>query len=181
MNAGLHAPGVRAEVLARASELRTLDVINITDGRRLGHVFDIALDVDSGRSGLLWSRRRNRHGFRFCVKAPMSRCLGIVSSKSVLTSSSLSCLNTKQAVHGDAEKTSPYASLADFQRRSSRMPAASSLSFIQSPLLLTNQHIIHGFTTTRRGLRRISLRFAQSGPSCRRSSPNGNRQPTSCL
>lgn len=27
------------------------------------------------------------------------------------------------------------------------MPAASSLSFIQSPLLLTNQHIIHGFTT----------------------------------
>lgn len=49
MNSGLHAPGVRAEVLARASELRTLDVINITDGRRLGHVFDIALDVDSGQ------------------------------------------------------------------------------------------------------------------------------------
>lgn len=36
-------------MLARASELRALDVINITDGRRLGHVFDIALDVDSGQ------------------------------------------------------------------------------------------------------------------------------------
>jgi len=41
--------GGEAEVLARASELRALDVINVTDGRRLGNVFDIALDVDSGQ------------------------------------------------------------------------------------------------------------------------------------
>lgn len=32
----------------RASELRALDIINITDGRRLGNVFDLDLDVDSG-------------------------------------------------------------------------------------------------------------------------------------
>lgn len=33
----------------RASELRVLDVINITDGRRLGHLYDIDLDADSGQ------------------------------------------------------------------------------------------------------------------------------------
>lgn len=35
-------------VLVRASDLRTLDVINITDGRRLGNVFDLDLNVDTG-------------------------------------------------------------------------------------------------------------------------------------
>lgn len=35
-------------MLVRASELRALDIINITDGRRLGNVFDLDLDVDTG-------------------------------------------------------------------------------------------------------------------------------------
>lgn len=39
---------VAPAVLVRASELRMLDVINITDGRRLGNVFDIDLDVNTG-------------------------------------------------------------------------------------------------------------------------------------
>lgn len=42
------ALGVVVRVLVRASELRTLDVINITDGRRLGNVFDLDLNVDTG-------------------------------------------------------------------------------------------------------------------------------------
>lgn len=44
-------PGRRgggAVATVRASELRLLDVINIIDGRRLGNVCDIDLDVESG-------------------------------------------------------------------------------------------------------------------------------------
>lgn len=32
----------------RASELRMLDIINVTDGRRLGYLVDLDLDVDTG-------------------------------------------------------------------------------------------------------------------------------------
>lgn len=33
----------------RASELRMLDVINVTDGRRLGNLYDIDLDAETGQ------------------------------------------------------------------------------------------------------------------------------------
>jgi YlmC/YmxH family sporulation protein len=36
------------DVQARASEIRMLDVINIIDGRKLGNVIDLDLDVHSG-------------------------------------------------------------------------------------------------------------------------------------
>lgn len=35
-------------MLVRASELRMLDIINVTDGRRLGYLVDLDLDVDTG-------------------------------------------------------------------------------------------------------------------------------------
>lgn len=35
-------------MLVKTSELRLLDVINIGDGRRLGHVYDIDVDIHSG-------------------------------------------------------------------------------------------------------------------------------------
>jgi len=35
-------------MLVKTSELRLLDVVNIGDGRRLGHVYDIDVDVKSG-------------------------------------------------------------------------------------------------------------------------------------
>lgn len=35
-------------VLVRASELRLLDVVNIVDGRKLGYVYDLDVDVDTG-------------------------------------------------------------------------------------------------------------------------------------
>ncbi|HET7559641.1 MAG TPA: YlmC/YmxH family sporulation protein [Limnochordia bacterium] len=35
--------------MMRASELRMLEVINVRDGRRLGHVYDLGLDMDTGR------------------------------------------------------------------------------------------------------------------------------------
>jgi hypothetical protein len=37
-------------MLVKASELRLLDVINISDGRRLGNVIDMEIDLDTGRS-----------------------------------------------------------------------------------------------------------------------------------
>lgn len=36
------------QVLVRASELRLLDVVNIVDGRKLGYVYDLDVDVDTG-------------------------------------------------------------------------------------------------------------------------------------
>ncbi len=35
-------------MLVKTSDLRRLDVINIGDGRRLGSVYDLDLDVDTG-------------------------------------------------------------------------------------------------------------------------------------
>lgn len=35
-------------MLVKTSELRLLDVVNIGDGRRLGHVYDIDVDVTTG-------------------------------------------------------------------------------------------------------------------------------------
>lgn len=35
-------------MLVRASELRMLDIINVTDGRRLGYLVDLDLDVETG-------------------------------------------------------------------------------------------------------------------------------------
>jgi YlmC/YmxH family sporulation protein len=35
-------------MLVKASELRLLDVININDGRRLGNVIDLDIDLDTG-------------------------------------------------------------------------------------------------------------------------------------
>ena len=35
-------------MLVKASELRLLDVINISDGRRLGNVIDMEIDLDTG-------------------------------------------------------------------------------------------------------------------------------------
>lgn len=35
-------------VLQKASDLRMLDVINISDGRRLGNVYDLDMDVATG-------------------------------------------------------------------------------------------------------------------------------------
>jgi len=32
----------------KASDLRMLDVINISDGRRLGYVYDVDMDIDTG-------------------------------------------------------------------------------------------------------------------------------------
>ncbi|HEX6972667.1 MAG TPA: YlmC/YmxH family sporulation protein [Limnochordia bacterium] len=51
----------------RASELRLLDVINVTDGRRLGNVYDIDVDQTTGSiralilpgaGGFFWWGRR---------------------------------------------------------------------------------------------------------------------------
>jgi len=39
---------VRA-ILVRTSELRTREVINISDGRKLGAVVDVDIDLESGR------------------------------------------------------------------------------------------------------------------------------------
>ncbi|HHV07124.1 MAG TPA: YlmC/YmxH family sporulation protein [Firmicutes bacterium] len=39
---------VRA-ILVRTSELRTREVINISDGRKLGSVIDVDIDLESGR------------------------------------------------------------------------------------------------------------------------------------
>ena len=36
-------------ILVRTSELRTRDVINISDGRKLGAVVDVDIDLESGR------------------------------------------------------------------------------------------------------------------------------------
>lgn len=36
-------------VLAKASELRMLDIINLTDGRRLGSLYDLDIDMATGR------------------------------------------------------------------------------------------------------------------------------------
>ncbi|MBO8142748.1 MAG: YlmC/YmxH family sporulation protein [Firmicutes bacterium] len=36
-------------MLVRASELRLLDVINVVDGRKLGYVYDVDVDVETGR------------------------------------------------------------------------------------------------------------------------------------
>jgi len=41
--------GGNRPVLVRASELRLLDVVNIVDGRKLGYVYDVDVDVDTGR------------------------------------------------------------------------------------------------------------------------------------
>lgn len=35
-------------MLVKTSDLRMLDVVNIGDGRRLGHVYDLDLDVETG-------------------------------------------------------------------------------------------------------------------------------------
>lgn len=35
-------------MLVKTSDLRLLDVVNIGDGRRLGHVYDLDLDVETG-------------------------------------------------------------------------------------------------------------------------------------
>lgn len=35
-------------VHVRAAELRLLDVVNIVDGRKLGYVYDLDVDVDTG-------------------------------------------------------------------------------------------------------------------------------------
>jgi len=35
-------------VLVRAADLRLLDVINVVDGRKLGYVYDLDVDVDTG-------------------------------------------------------------------------------------------------------------------------------------
>lgn len=37
-----------AVVEVRASELRLLDVVNVVDGRKLGYVYDLDVDVDTG-------------------------------------------------------------------------------------------------------------------------------------
>ena len=39
---------VRA-ILVRASELRTREVVNINDGRKLGNVIDVDIDLESGK------------------------------------------------------------------------------------------------------------------------------------
>ena len=53
----------------RASELRTKDVINVADGRKLGNLYDLDIDVESGRIRSLllpagsrpgWFRTRER-------------------------------------------------------------------------------------------------------------------------
>ncbi|HHY91949.1 MAG TPA: YlmC/YmxH family sporulation protein [Firmicutes bacterium] len=36
-------------MLVRGSELRSREVINITDGRKLGNVVDVDIDVEAGR------------------------------------------------------------------------------------------------------------------------------------
>mgnify|MGYP003771647933 FL=1 len=36
-------------ILVRTSELRTREVINISDGRKLGSVIDVDIDLESGR------------------------------------------------------------------------------------------------------------------------------------
>ncbi|BAS27697.1 YlmC/YmxH family sporulation protein [Limnochorda pilosa] len=36
-------------MLAKASELRMLDIINLTDGRRLGSLYDLDIDMTTGR------------------------------------------------------------------------------------------------------------------------------------
>jgi len=41
--------GGNRPVLVRASELRLLDVVNVVDGRKLGYVYDVDVDVDTGR------------------------------------------------------------------------------------------------------------------------------------
>lgn len=46
-------------MFVRASELRMLDVINVTDGRRLGNVFDLDVDVESGAIRALVVPNRN--------------------------------------------------------------------------------------------------------------------------
>ncbi|MFS8523322.1 MAG: YlmC/YmxH family sporulation protein [Limnochordales bacterium] len=35
-------------MLVRASELRLLDVVNLVDGRKLGYVYDLDVDADTG-------------------------------------------------------------------------------------------------------------------------------------
>lgn len=35
-------------MLVRAAELRLLDVVNVVDGRKLGYVYDLDVDVDTG-------------------------------------------------------------------------------------------------------------------------------------
>jgi YlmC/YmxH family sporulation protein len=41
-------PGEESAVLQKASDLRMLDVINISDGRRLGNVYDLDMDLATG-------------------------------------------------------------------------------------------------------------------------------------
>jgi YlmC/YmxH family sporulation protein len=41
-------PGEESVLLQKASEIRMLDVINISDGRRLGNVYDLDMDLATG-------------------------------------------------------------------------------------------------------------------------------------
>jgi len=50
--------------MVRISELKTRDVVNITDGRRMGEIKDIDLDVESGRlSALILPAEYSSGGF----------------------------------------------------------------------------------------------------------------------
>ncbi|HEY8417539.1 MAG TPA: YlmC/YmxH family sporulation protein [Limnochordales bacterium] len=64
-------------MLVRASELRLLDVVNIVDGRKLGYVYDVDVDVDTGRIRALLvpaeGRRWTLFGRRPDVAIPWKR------------------------------------------------------------------------------------------------------------
>ncbi|MGI6037250.1 MAG: YlmC/YmxH family sporulation protein [Limnochordia bacterium] len=68
-------------MLIKASELRLLDVINLADGRKLGHVIDLDLDADTGQINALILAGAGRLFFLFQrghdVEIPWSKILRI--------------------------------------------------------------------------------------------------------
>lgn len=57
-------------MLVRASELRLLDVVNVVDGRKLGYVYDVDVDVDTGRIRALLVPGEGRRLFSLFGRRP---------------------------------------------------------------------------------------------------------------
>jgi len=57
-------------VLVRASELRLLDVVNVVDGRKLGYVYDVDVDADTGRIRALLVPGEGRRFFALFGRRP---------------------------------------------------------------------------------------------------------------
>ena len=76
-------------MLVKTSDLRMLDVVNIGDGRRLGNVYDLDLDVETGKIlAIILPGEGGIFGFG---RRPISKSLGTVSFASVSTSSWSTC------------------------------------------------------------------------------------------